>query len=496
MSIRGEMGILDIQEAMRTGETSAKSLATHYLERIDALDRRGPRLNSILEVNPDAIEAAEGLDRERSETGPRSALHGIPVVLKGNIDTADRMTTTAGSLALAGSTPPRDAFIVERLRQAGAVILGKANLSEWANFRGKNSLSGWSSQGGQTRNPYDTDRSPCGSSSGSAVAVAADLCTVAVGTETDGSIVCPAQTCGVVGIKPTLGLASRSGIIPIAHSQDTPGPMARTIEDAAILLDVLAAVDRRDEITLVGRDRSTGGFAQRLDVDNLRGARIGVCRGFFGTHRAVDRLMASCLKALEDLGAILVDPADVTAPRKWRESEMEVLLYEFKNDLNAYLAALRPTAPMKSLAEIIEFNEAHAAAVMPYFGQELMELAQVKGPLTDKAYRDALDANYRLTRIEGIDATLTEHELDAIVAPTGGPAWLIDTIHGDYGVHGCSSPAAVAGYPHVTVPAGFAAGLPVGLSFFGGAWDDGKLIGYASAFERATRARRAPNLPV
>ncbi len=489
-----EMGIRGLQRAMSTGEITTQRLVDRFLERIEAIDRNGPRLNSILELNPDAQEIAERLDRERAQGRPRGPLHGIPVVLKGNIDTADRMTTTAGSLAMVGSIPAQDAFIAARLRQAGAVILGKANLSEWANFRGKNSLSGWSSQGGQTRNPYDTDRSPCGSSSGSAVAVAADLCTVAIGTETDGSIVCPAQTCGIVGIKPTVGLVSRSGIIPIAHSQDTAGPMARTVEDAAILLNVLIGEDLRDPVTELARGKCATDYTQNLAPDGLRGARIGVVRNFFGSHREVDRLMSSCLRVVKDLGAILVDPANVETAGKWRESELEVLLYEFKHDLNAYLASLGSDAPVKSLAEIIAFNEAHADDVMPHFGQELMELAQEKGPLTEDAYAKAFEANLQLARPEGIDATMQKHELDAIVAPTGGPAWLIDTVHGDYGISGCSSPAAVSGYPHVTVPAGYVGEVPIGLSFFGGAWEEAKLIRFAYAFERATEARSHPGV--
>jgi amidase len=486
------MGIRELQRAMDAGEASALQLVERYQHRIDAVDRDGPRLNSILELNPDAQETAERLDDERAHRGTRGPLHGIPVILKGNIDTADRMTTTAGSLALAGSIPAQDAFIVRRLREAGAVILGKANLSEWANFRGKNSLSGWSSQGGQTRNPYDTNRSPCGSSSGSAVAVSADLCTVAIGTETDGSIVCPAQTCGVVGIKPTVGLVSRSGIIPIAHSQDTAGPMARTVEDAAILLGAMAGADRRDPVTQATRSRCDVDYAQHLDSDGLRGTRIGVARNFFDAHRGVDRLMESCLDALRASGATLVEPANIETSGKWRESELEVLLYEFKHDLNAYLTSLGAAAPVRSLAEVIAFNELHADDVMPHFGQELMELAQEKGKLTEKAYLEAVEANLRLARDEGIENTLRKHRLDAIVAPTGGPAWLIDTVHGDYGISGCSSPPAVAGYPHVTVPAGYVEGLPVGLSFFGGAWEERTLIRFAHAFEFATQARRRP----
>ncbi len=486
------MGIRELQRSMNAGEVTARRLVERYERRIDAVDRNGPRLNSILEPNPDAESIAEKLDEERAHGRTRGPLHGIPLILKGNIDTADRMTTTAGSLALAGSIPPQDAFIVGRRREAGAVILGKANLSEWANFRGRNSLSGWSSQGGQTRNPYDTNRSPCGSSSGSAVAVSADLCTVAIGTETDGSVVCPAQTCGIVGIKPTVGLVSRSGIIPIAHSQDTAGPMARTVEDAAILLDTVAGADPRDPVTQATRGQCDVGYARDLDPQGLRGTRIGIARNFFEVHRGVDRLMDSCLDVLRELGATLVDPANIETAGKWRESELEVLLYEFKHDLNAYLASLGSAAPVKSLAEVIAFNELHADDVMPHFGQELMELAQEKGKLTEKAYLKALEANLRLSRDEGIDETLRKHGLDAIVAPTGGPAWLIDTVHGDYGISGCSSPPAVAGYPHVTVPAGYVEGLPIGLSFFGGAWQELRLIRLAHAFEFATQARRLP----
>jgi len=490
----GQPGIRQLQRAMEAGDITACGLAERYLERVDAIDRAGPGLNSVLETNPDAVPIAVELDRERARGAIRGPLHGIPVILKGNIDTADRMTTTAGSLALAGSIPERDAFIVSKLRRAGAVILGKANLSEWANFRGKRSVSGWSSQGGQTLNPYDTARSPCGSSAGSAVAVAADLCAVAVGTETDGSIVCPAQTSGIVGIKPTVGLVSRTGIIPIAHSQDTAGPMARTVEDAALLLGVLAGRDPADPATdaiPLGYDTD---FTSCLDLEGLHGARVGVARNFFGVHRDVDRVMAACLKALEDLGAVLIDPANIQTSTSLRELELEVLIYEFKHDLSAYLRALGADAPVRTLGEIIAFNRARAEEVMPFFGQELMEMAEARGPLTDRAYIDALEACRRLARTEGIDATLGRHRLDTIVAPTGGPAWLIDTVHGDYGISGCSSAAAVAGYPHVTVPAGYVRGLPVGLSFLGAAWTETSLIRFADAFERATSVRRPPDL--
>ncbi|MBU0595981.1 amidase, partial [Candidatus Bipolaricaulota bacterium] len=378
-------GIRELQDAMGRGALTAQTLVEQLCERIDAVDRAGPKLNSVLELNPDAMEIAEALDRERCERGPRGLLHGIPVMVKANVDTADRMTTTAGSLALAGSIAPRDAFLVKRLREAGAIILAKTNLSEWANFRGKRSISGWSSQGGQTRNPHDPTRSPCGSSSGSAVAIAAGLSPVAVGTETDGSIVCPAQTCGIVGIKPTIGLVSRSGIIPIAHSQDTAGPMARSVDDAAILLSALAGRDPRDPATQAG----SADFSALPSLDDLAGVRLGIARNYFGNHRDVDRVIEACIELLADLGATIVDSADIETAGKWRDGEMEVLLYEFKHDLNAYLTALGPAAPVHSLAEIVAFNEEHADEVMPHFGQELMEMAEAKGPLSDPTYLDA-----------------------------------------------------------------------------------------------------------
>lgn len=479
-------GIRQFQRAMETGETTSLQILEDCLERIEQVDQGEAGLHAILEVNPDARTLAEQLDADRSQGRVRGPLHGIPLVLKANIDTADGMTTTAGSLAMEGSIPEKDAFLVSRLREAGAVILGKSNLSEWANFRGARSVSGWSSLGGQTRNPYDRLRSPCGSSSGSAAAVAAGLCPISLGTETDGSIVCPAQACGVVGIKPTLGLVSRSGIIPIAHSQDTAGPMANSTEDAALLLSALAGLDARDAATAAIPQDFDLDFASCLDPEGLRDARIGVARDCFGKHPKVDALIERRLELLKDLGAEIVDPANIETAGQWRDTELEVLLHEFKHDLNTYLAGLGGKAPVKSLAEIIEFNQAHADVVMPHFGQELMEQAQAKGDLTERAYLDALAANHRLTRAEGIDATMKKHQLDALVAPTGAPAWLIDHVLGDFVLSGCSSAPAVSGYPHITVPAGFIEGLPVGLSFFSTAWQDAKLIRYAYAFERAT----------
>jgi amidase len=474
-----------LQTAMGSGEMTGRQVIEDCLSRIDRLDRGEGGLRAILEINPDAILLAMRLDRERSQGHVRGPFHGIPLVLKANIDTADGMMTTAGSLALKGNLAPRDAFLVGKLRSAGAVILGKGNLSEWANFRGAHSVSGWSSLGGQTRNPHDRLRSPCGSSSGSAVSVAAGFCPVSVGTETDGSIVCPAQTCGVVGIKPTVGLISRSGIIPIAHSQDTAGPMASCVKDAALLLGLLAGADARDAATATIPRGHDSDFVSTLTPNGLRNARIGVARDCFGRHPKVDTLIEERLGLLEDLGAQLIDPAAIETSGTWRGTELDVLLYEFKHGLNAYLAGLGDTAPVRTLEEIIEFNREHADLVMPTFGQELMEQAQEKGSLADKAYVDALAANHRLARTEGIDATLKKHRLDALVAPTGTPAWLIDHVLGDFVLGGCSSAPAVAGYPHITVPAGRIEGLPVGLSFFSTAWQEAKLLRYAYAFECA-----------
>ena len=485
------LSILELQAQMQVGSLSARTLVEQYLARIDTVDRHGPTLNAVLETNPDALAIADTLDAERAAQGPRGPLHGIPVILKDNIDTADRMMTTAGSLALLGSIAPEDAFLVRKLRQAGAIILGKANLSEWANFRSPRSSSGWSSRGGQTHNPYALDRNPCGSSSGSAVAVAANLCSVAIGTETDGSIICPSHTNGIVGIKPTLGLVSRTGIIPVAHSQDTAGPMARTVADAAILLGALTGVDPHDPATEAGRDHAIVDTTPFLDPDGMRGARIGVARNFFGFNPRVDAVMETCIEVMRDLGAEIVDPADVVIEGLGK-TEITVLLYEFKADLNAYLARLGPDAPVHSLEEIIAFNEAHKETVMPTFGHERMLAAQAKGPLTDAAYVEALATNHRLARAEGIDATLQAHNLDAIIAPSGGPACLTDWVKGDHHSGGSSSPAAVAGYPSITVPAGYIFGLPVGISFFAGAYQEPMLIKLAYAFEQATRVRRPP----
>lgn len=491
MSALDEATVAGLQEAMRSGEYTARSLAEHYLTRIADVDRSGPMINSVIELNPDALAIADSLDRERREGRVRGPLHGIPVLIKDNIDTADRMHTSAGSLALAGSVAARDAFIVTRLRAAGAVILGKTNLSEWANFRSTKSTSGWSGRGGQTRNPYALDRNPCGSSSGSGAAIAANLAAIAVGTETDGSIVCPASTCGLVGIKPTLGLVSRSGIIPIAHSQDTAGPMTRTVADAAILLGVLAAVDDADRMTAGSRARGQADYTRFLDAAALKGARIGVARNYFGFNDRVDGVMNEAIAAMKSAGAVIVDPADIPTKGKYDDTEFEVLLYEFKAGLNAYLSRLGAPLP-GSLAALIEYNDVHREREMPFFGQEIFTMAQKKGPLTTPAYRKALARNLRMSRTDGIDAVMAKHRLHAIIAPTANPAWPTDHVNGDHFTGGSSTPAAVAGYPAITVPAGFISGLPVGISFFASAYSEPTLIGIAYAFEQATKVRTPP----
>jgi amidase len=487
-----EITIAELQQGVSSGKCTARSVTEQYLSRIEQIDKQGPSINSVIEVNPDALAIAEALDKERKEKGARGPLHGVPVLIKDNIDTADRMMTTAGSLALAGPKPTRDAFVAQRLREAGAVILGKTNLSEWANIRSSHSTSGWSGRGGLTRNPYALDRNPCGSSSGSGAAVAANLCAVAIGTETDGSIVCPASANGLVGIKPTLGLLSRSGIVPIAHSQDTPGPMARTVRDAAILLGVLAGADPRDPATTASNGKALTDYTKSLDPNGLRGARIGVARKYWGFNDAVDELMNNVLDAMKKQGAVLVDPADLPSHGKFDDTEFQVLLYELKADLNTYLAGRGPDLPVHSLKEAIDFNDRNKDKEMPYFAQDLFVRAEAKGPLTTKEYVDALEANHKLSRTEGIDAIMDKASLDAIVAPTAGPAWLTDLVNGDHAAGGSSNAAAVAGYPDITLPAGFLSGLPVGISFFGRAWSEPTLIKIAYAFEQATKVRRPP----
>jgi len=490
-----EAPVAALQEAMSAGRITSKSLTALYLARIKAIDKAGPRINSVIEVNPDALAIAAALDKERKEKGPRGPLHGIPVLLKDNIATADRMHTTAGSLALIGVKPPRDAFIVSRLREAGAVILGKTNLSEWANIRSTRSTSGWSARGGLTRNPYALDRNTSGSSSGSAAAAAASLAAVTVGTETDGSITSPASINSLVGIKPTVGLVSRAGIIPIAHSQDTAGPMARTVADAAALLAAMAGADARDPATRESAARAVD-YTRYLDANALKGARLGVVRSQFGGRN--DLVAAEIEKALEVLraqGAILVEVPELPNMGKYDQSELEVLLYELKADLAAYLAEYAPGAPVKTLADVIAFNEKHKKEEMPYFGQEHFIKAETKGGLDSKEYLDALANNLKLSRAEGIDKVLAEHRLDALIAPTGAPAWLTDFINGDASGDSFTTPAAVAGYPHITVPAGFAYGLPCGLSFVGAAWSEPRLIALAYAYEQASKVRRAPTFP-
>jgi amidase len=487
-----EITIADLQRGMQSGKYSSRELVEKYTDRINEIDKKGPTLKSVIELNPEAEAIAAGLDRERKERGARGPLHGIPILIKDNIDTHDRMMTTAGSLALIGAKPSQDAFVAKKLREAGAVILGKTNLSEWANFRSSKSSSGWSARGGQTKNPYALDRNPCGSSSGSGVATAANLCVAAIGTETDGSIVCPSTANSLVGIKPTLGLVSRAGIIPIAHSQDTAGPMARTVTDAVILLGALTGEDPRDKATAESRGKSYTDYTRFLDKNGLRGMRIGVARKHFGFNEKVDKLIMKAQREMARLGAIFVDPADIPTHGKFDDSEFEVLLYEFKADLNAYLASLGPSTPIRSLKELIEFNKTKAGVEMPYFGQDIFEKADAKGPLTDRKYLQALRKNHLLTRTQGIDFIMKKHRLDAMMAPTGGPPWPTDWVNGDHFSGGYSSASAVAGYPHITVPLGYIYGLPVGISFFSGAYSEPTLIKIAYAFEQATKSRRPP----
>jgi amidase len=487
-----ELTITELQRDLQSGKYSAHSLVETYVARIKAVDKEGPGLNSVIELNPEADAIATALDRERKEKGARGPLHGIPILIKDNIDTADRMMTTAGSLSLLGSKPHQDAYVAKRLREAGAIILGKTNLSEWANFRSNHSSSGWSGRGGQTKNPYALDRNPCGSSSGSGSAASANLSAAAIGTETDGSVVCPSSANSLVGIKPTVGLISRAGIIPISHSQDTAGPMARTVADAVIILGALTGEDPRDKATKGSRGKALTDYTRFLDKDGLKGMRLGVARKHFGFNDRVDKLMNERIEDLKKLGAVLVDPADIPTTGKFDDSELEVLLYEFKAGLNTYLAGLAPGSHMHSLKDIIDFNEQNRDREMPYFGQDLFVKAQAKGPLTSTKYLQALKKNHLLSRSQGIDFIMRKNRLDALIAPTGGPAWPTDLINGDHFTGGYSSASAVAGYPHITVPAGYVFGLPVGISFFGGAYSEPTLIKIAYAFEQATKARQPP----
>jgi len=487
-----EITISSLQDGMKSGKFTARSLVEKYSARIEEIDKNGPAINSVIELNPDALSIADSLDQERKAKGPRGPMHGVPVLIKDNIDTADKMMTTAGSLALVGSKPAQDSFVAQRLHSAGGVILGKTNLSEWANIRSSHSTSGWSGRGGLTKNPYALDRNPCGSSSGTGAGISANLCAVGIGTETDGSIVCPSSSNGLAGIKPTVGLVSRSGIIPISHTQDGAGPMCRTVRDAATLLGALTGVDPGDPATAASVGKSYTDYTQFCDPNGLRGARIGVARKYFGFSDPVDALMEQALDAMKKQGATLVDPADIETLGKFDDTELLVFMYELKADLNAYLARLGPNAPVRTLKDIIDFNDRNHQKEMPYFGQDLFLKAEAKGPLTEKAYLDALEKNHQLARTEGIDATMDKFHLDAIVAPTGSPAWITDLVNGDHVAGGSSNAAAVAGYPNINVTAGSISGLPVGISFFGRAWSEPVLIRLAFAFEQATKARQTP----
>src|SRR5580698_6482706 len=482
----------ELQDGMKSGKWTARSITEKYLARITEIDASGPTLKAVIETNPDAVAIADALDKERASKGARGPLHGIPILIKDNIDTADKMMTTAGSLALVGAKPPKDSFVAQKLRAAGAVILGKTNPSEWANIRSSHATSGWSGRGGLTKNPYALDRNPCGSSSGSGAAASANLAAGTIGTETDGSIVCPSSANGIVGIKPTVGLISRAGIIPISHSQDSAGPMCRTVTDAATLLGALTGVDADDQATAASAGKSLTDYTKFLDPNGLKGARIGVCRKFFGFSDLVDALMESALDALRRAGAVLVDPADVNLAPNTGALEFTVLFYELKADLNAYLARLGPGAPVKSLADVIAFNDAHKEQEMPYFGQDTFLKAQAKGSLATQEYLDAVKDLLKAGRDEGIDKTMDANKLDALVAPTGGPAWVTDLINGDNGAGQTSSAAAIARYPSISLPAGTVFGLPVGISFFGRAWSEPTLIKLAYSFEQLTKVRKPP----
>ena len=487
-----EIGIRELARAFEDGKYSSQEITRLYLERIEALDHAGPELHSIIEINPDALQIAGDLDRERKEKGPRSPLHGIPVVVKDNIDTHDRMTTTAGSLALEGSIPARDSEVARRLKEAGAIILAKANLSEWANFRSFTSSSGWSARGGQCRNPYILDRSPCGSSSGSAVTVSANLCPVAIGTETNGSIVCPSNANGIVGIKPTVGLVSRRGIVPISHNQDTAGPMARTVADAAALLNIVAGVDPEDPSTAEAGTRGRPDYTEFLKPDGLKGKRLGVAREYFDFHPKVEALMETALADLKRLGAELIDPVEFPDSKELGEASFNVMLYDFRVDLEEYLRGLPGENKPRTLAELIEFNENHRDREMPWFEQEIFLKALETKEVSEADYQKDLKKLLSFYRENGIDKLMDEHQLDAIIAPTGGPAWTIELIYGDHGGGGSSSPAARAGYPNITVPAGFIHDMPVGISFFGRAWSEPVLIETAYAYEQGTKHRKPP----
>ncbi len=484
-----EITIAELRAGLDSGRFTSQQLVEMYSQRIAGVDKQGPAINAVIEMNPDAMEIAAKADQERKAGSVHGPMHGIPVLIKDNIATADKMSTSGGSLALKDAKSPKDAFVAAQLRKAGAIILGKTNLSEWANIRSSHSSSGWSGRGGQTKCPYALDRNPSGSSSGSGAAVSANECAVAIGTETDGSIVSPSCSNGLVGIKPTVGLAGRTGIIPISHTQDTPGPMARTVADAAALLTVIAGVDPEDPATKAGKAQD---YLRALDPNGLKGTRLGVLRKYAGESIHVDALFADALKVMKDAGAEIVDPVEVTTMGKFDSGELDVLLYELKADLAKYFEWFGPTTPLKSLADAIKFNEEHEADEMPYFGQETFLQAEKKGPLTSPEYLKALANGHKLSRDEGIDATMARHKLDAIICPTGTCAWPIDLVNGDGGYMSASSLAAVAGYPHITLPMGYVFGMPVGISFFGRAWSEAKLISLAYAYEQKTKFRKAP----
>jgi amidase len=486
-----EATVADLQARMEKGTLTSRALTQAYLTRIAAIDKAGPTLRSVIEVNPDALTIAAERDAERKEGKVRGPLHGIPVLVKDNLDSADKMQTTAGSLALVGKPAPTDAFVVEKLRAAGAVLIGKTNLSEWANFRSTHSSSGWSARGGQVKHAYVLDRNPCGSSSGSGTAIAANLATVGIGTETDGSIICPSSIGGIVGLKPTVGLVSRAGIIPISATQDTAGPMCRTVRDAALVLQAIAGRDPRDSATQVA-PATVPDYLSGLRPDALKGARIGVARHLAGFHTKVDAVFEQALEVLKRAGAVLVDPVTVPNVGKYDEAENIVLQYEFKAGLNAYLASRGATVSHKTLAALIAFNRNDAAREMPWFGQEIFEQSEARGPLSDRAYVEALATCRRLSRAEGLDALFTQQRLDAIVTPSNGPAWTTDLVNGDHFGGGNTSVAAVAGYPSLTVPMGYTSELPLGISFTGVAWTEAKLLAYGYAFEQATKVRKAP----
>ncbi len=491
-----EKTIAELQEGMASGRWTSREITGLYLDRIALLDRNGPKLRALIETNSEALRIADALDRERREGNVRGRLHGIPVIVKDNIDTADGMMTTAGSWALEGHHAARDAWVAERLRAAGAILLGKANLSEWANFRSTNSSSGWSGRGGQCANPYALDRNPCGSSSGSGAAASANFAAGAIGTETNGSVICPASITGVVGIKPTVGLVGRSGIIPIAHTQDTAGPMCRTVADAAALLGSLTGVDPRDAATQASQGHAHADYTRFLDPDGLRGARIGVERSYFGNHAAVDDLMEDAIQAMARAGAVIVDNTLLATRRQIGAPSYQVLLYEFKADLAAYLEMSGHPNGMRGLADLIVFNEANRDREMPFFGQEIFEQAEAKGDLSTPEYVESLETALRLARAEGIDALMEEHRLDAIVSPSTRPAWPTDLVNNGGSSGSSSGPAAIAGYPSITVPNGYVFGLPVGILFSGRAWSEPTLIRIAYAYEQATLHRRAPKLPL